>query len=111
MARGIYLVFSKPVSPDREAEYNEWYDKVHIPYCLTIPGWNGATRYRQVDPGGPDQADLLGGRQYMSIYDFEAPILQDPLKAARTEAAKGNVEMSEALEMNPRPYSILYEPY
>jgi hypothetical protein len=110
MARGIYLVFSKPVSPDREDEYNEWYDKEHIPYCMNIPGWTGFTRYRQVDLGG-SEPDPLGGRQFLSIYDFEAPSLKDPLNAAKAEAAKGNIVMSDALEMDPRPFSVLYEPY
>jgi len=40
----IQVVFSNPVA-DREDEFNEWYDNVHIPELLTVPGMLSATRY------------------------------------------------------------------
>jgi hypothetical protein len=109
MARGIYLVFSKPVSPDRDGEYNEWYDKVHVPDCLKVPGWKSATRYRRSDADGPQQTDPLEGRQYLTVYDFEAPSLKDPLDAVRKVSAQGSIVISEAIEMDPRPYTVLFE--
>jgi hypothetical protein len=110
MARGIYLVVTRPVSPEREPEYNEWYDKVHIPDCLKVPGWAGATRYRRApSPADGTAADPFGGRQYLTIYDFDAPDLQDPINAVRAVSAQGAISLSGALEMDPRPYTILYE--
>ena len=30
MAKGIILVETRPSSPEREQEYNTWYDEVHL---------------------------------------------------------------------------------
>ncbi len=44
--RAILLVHTNPVSPDRESEFNEWYDRTHIPQILgNVPGMIGASRY------------------------------------------------------------------
>ena len=40
----VQVVFSNPVA-GKEDEFNEWYDKVHIPELLTVPGMLSATRY------------------------------------------------------------------
>jgi hypothetical protein len=109
MARGIYLVFSKPVSPERDAEYNEWYDNVHVPDCLKVPGWMSATRYVRSDAGGPQDSDPLEGRRYLTVYDFEAASLGDPLDAVKTVSAQGAIKISDAIEMKPRPLTVLFE--
>ena len=38
MARGIMYVESFPSSPDREQEYNTWYNEVHLPLVQKTPG-------------------------------------------------------------------------
>ncbi len=45
MAKHILVVMSNPVSPDREAEYNDWYTSRHIPDIVSLPGYAAATRY------------------------------------------------------------------
>jgi hypothetical protein len=46
VARALLLVRSKPTTPQREGEYNDWYDRVHLNDVLSIPGVVAASRYR-----------------------------------------------------------------
>ena len=45
MAKGIIYVESRPSSPDREQEYNTWYNEVHLPELA------GARRIRRRPAG------------------------------------------------------------
>jgi len=40
----VQVVFSNPVE-GKEDEFNEWYDNVHVPELLAVPGMVSATRY------------------------------------------------------------------
>ena len=49
--------------PAYESEMNDWYDNVHIPDCLTSPGYVSVTRY-QIDR-------LVEGRgKYLTLYEI-----------------------------------------
>ena len=97
MAKGIMLVESVPSSPDREDEYNTWYDDVHIPELLALDGIVGARRLRPVDGQGP----------YVAIYELEGDDLQAILDNMIANA--GQLHMSDALQLNPAPVPRLLE--
>jgi hypothetical protein len=97
MAKGVMLVETRPSSPDREQEYNTWYDEVHIPELLALDGIVGARRLRPVDGDGP----------YVAIYEIEGDDLQAILDNMTANA--GRLSMSDALQMNPRPIPRLFE--
>ncbi len=97
MAKGIMLVESVPSSPDREDEYNTWYDEVHIPQLLTLDGIVAARRLRPVDGNGP----------YVAIYELEGDDLQAILDNMIANA--GQLHMSDALQLNPAPVPRLLE--
>ena len=46
---GLFLVFSNPVE-GRDGEFNEWYDTVHVPEVLAIPGILSAQRFDLEEP-------------------------------------------------------------
>lgn len=46
MAKGILLALSNPVSPDREDEFNRWYNEVHGAEVTGLAGFQSMTRYR-----------------------------------------------------------------
>ena len=48
MPKAIMFVQSKPSSPDREDEYNDWYTNTHLPEVLDIPGITAARRFCSV---------------------------------------------------------------
>lgn len=59
----LYLVHTD--IPDHIAgEYNEWYDREHLPRLVTVPGVLRARRYNRVSGPGP---------QYLTAYELTAP--------------------------------------
>jgi hypothetical protein len=91
MAKGIIYVETRPSSPDREQEYNTWYDEVHIPELLALDGIVAARRLRPVDGDGP----------YVALYELEGENLQAIVDNMRANA--GNLYISDALQLDPRP--------
>ena len=97
MAKGIMYVESRPSSPDREQEYNTWYDEVHIPELLTLDGIVSARRLRPVDGDGP----------YVAIYELQGEDLQAILDNMIANA--GQLHLSDALQLDPAPIPRLLE--
>ena len=97
MAKGIMYVESRPSSPDREQEYNSWYDEVHIPELLALDGIVAARRLRPVDGDGP----------YVAIYELEGDDLQAILDNMIANA--GRLHMSDALQLDPAPIPRVLE--
>ena len=97
MAKGIMYVESRPSSPDREQEYNTWYDEVHIPELLTLDGIVAARRLRPLDGNGT----------YVAIYELEGDDLQAILDNMIANA--GQLHMSDALLLDPVPVPRLLQ--
>jgi len=75
---GGLLLNAMNIAPEREAEFNEWYDKEHIPALAAVPGVLCARRFRGVS----------GNRRYVALYHLAAPEVQasPEWKAARSSA-------------------------
>ncbi|WP_099021544.1 DUF4286 family protein [Mycolicibacterium palauense] len=96
--RFIQVTFSNPVE-GREDEFNEWYDNVHIPELLAIPGMVSATRY---DLHDSDTYRMEGGlapeHRYLTIYEMEGDV--NTIMAKIVEGvASGNIVMSDSLDL------------
>ena len=61
MAKYVLMVMTRPASPDREQEFNDWYNTVYIPTYLTVPGVLRARRFVAVE----------GQPKYLTLYEFE----------------------------------------
>jgi len=55
------LIVATDVESEMEEEFNEWYEKEHIPELLEIPGVLGAHRY----------ISMNGTPKYFTIYEHE----------------------------------------
>jgi hypothetical protein len=97
MARGIILVESWPSSPEREQEYNTWYDEIHLPELVALDGFVSARRLRPVNGDGP----------YVALYEIEGDNLQAVLDNMIANA--GQLHMSDALQLDPAPIPRLLE--
>lgn len=96
---GVLLVVSDAV-PGREAEFDAWYDTVHIPELLRLPGWESATRYER-DPA----LEVEGASRFACLYEISG----DPTAAlAAFEADRPNRTPTEAMAGASR---VLYRPY
>jgi hypothetical protein len=64
---GGLLVNAMNIAPEFEAEFNEWYDKEHIPALAAVPGVLSARRLRGTS----------GNRKYVALYHLASPQVQD----------------------------------
>src|SRR5713101_260590 len=64
---GGLLLNAMNIAPEFEAEFNEWYDKEHIPALGAVPGVLCARRFRSTS----------GNRTYVALYHLDAPEVQD----------------------------------
>jgi len=69
--RGILLVLSNCKDPAREAEFNRWYEDIHVADILETGAFQTAYRYESLDP----QATQA---KYLALYETEQ---SDPAKA------------------------------
>lgn len=58
------LSVTAKVEPADENAFNHWYDNVHIPVIVKVPGIHSARRFVA---DGPD------GRRYMTQYEIDSP--------------------------------------
>jgi len=59
--RGIFMVYVD-IDGQHAPEFNEWYNKEHLPELLSVPGILSAARYEAVK----------GGPQYLACYELES---------------------------------------
>jgi hypothetical protein len=97
MAKGVILVETRPSSPDRDQDYNTWYDDIHLGELVALDGFVSARRLRPVSGDGP----------YVALYEVEADDLQSVLQGMLDNA--GRLHMSDALQLDPPPIMRLLE--
>jgi hypothetical protein len=61
---GGIVINAMNVAPEVEAEFNEWYDKEHIPALAAVPGVLAARRFRTTDGSN---------RKYVALYHLASP--------------------------------------
>ena len=64
MAKWLFVVESNSTDRAREAEFNDWYDKIHVPDVMETPGFIKATRYENTKPSE-------GEAKFLTIYEIE----------------------------------------
>ena len=64
MAKWLLVVETNCADATREAEFNEWYDKTHLPDILELPGFTTASRYETIDPSE-------GEAKFVAAYEIE----------------------------------------
>ncbi len=64
-ANGLYIVsMNFTGTPEQEAEFNDWYNNIHVADTLRIPGFIAGNRYQAVRPTRKQ-------RRYIAIYEVE----------------------------------------
>lgn len=94
----LYLVFSNPAE-GRDAEFNDWYDNVHVHDVVGMPGVVSAQRYdlfvaeiNKVDGMEPPS------QRYLTVYEMEGDV--DATMAKIGEAVfSGAMGLSDAMDM------------
>ena len=73
MTKWVMVVTTNCTDATRKAEFNEWYNKIHLPDILETPGFTRATRYENIEP-------LEGEARFLAIYDIEADDIDEVMK-------------------------------
>ena len=109
MRKGMLIVQSRPVHPERVDEWNDWYDNVHIPEMCGVPGFVSAHRYRAVDRASGELD--TENPSFLAVYEMEADDLSQPLKEVRVRTAEGRMSGPGETQIDPAPVITLYELY
>jgi hypothetical protein len=105
VAKAILVVQSQAVSSEREAEYHDWYDNQHLDEVRAIPGIVDARRYTLAQAlVAPDSAIP----PHLAIYEIETDDPSSIIDELTARAGDGRIVMSDALDMDPPPTTLLY---
>lgn len=69
--KAVLIVLTNPVSPEVEAEYNDWYTNTHVPEGLAVPGYTRVTRYKAFDGWDPFP------QKYLSLHELDVESVDD----------------------------------
>jgi hypothetical protein len=68
------LVVTAEVDAEVEAEWNRWYDEVHLPDALACPGVLSGRRYVSTgEISESDQGRRFAARMYTTVYELDSP--------------------------------------
>jgi hypothetical protein len=85
MAKWIRVVESNCTDAAREAEFHEWYNKVHLPDMLETPDIIRATRYEAVEPSE-------GEARFLAVYEIETDDIDKLMKVSHDNIARKRTE-------------------
>jgi len=95
MAKYTFVVLTNPV-PGKDAEYNEWYNKQHLPDVLNIPGLVCAQRFRLAE----DQPQVEEKtHKYLALYEIETDDLPAVFKELAARRGTPEMVMSESIDL------------
>ena len=66
----LSVVMVDCVVPEKEAEFNAWYDRSHLPNLVQIPGYASGARFQLVDHPALEWLDM--GPKYLALYEFDS---------------------------------------
>jgi hypothetical protein len=98
MAQALYLVYTN-CEPGREAEFNDWYDNVHLRDLLSVEGIVAAQRFELTGPG-PQTINRAGEptvAQYLAIYELDTEDTEAVLE--RIAAARSRWQMFDGIQL------------
>ena len=84
MAKYIMFVMTN-CEPGKDEEFNEWYDKIHLPDVLKVPGVVAAQRYKLTDEQRRETRPDFG---YLAAYEVESNNLPATFKVMNEELPK-----------------------
>jgi hypothetical protein len=97
MPKGIIYVETMPVSPDREADYHEWYNETHLAEICSVDGIVSARRFAPTDGNGP----------FIAIYELDCDDLDAVVGRLGELGASGKMSL-ELLSMETPPIPNVY---
>jgi hypothetical protein len=100
MKKYSLVVQSNPVA-GLEKEYNDWYNNIHIPGILKIPGFTGAQRFTLDD-------EKASTWKYMAIYEFETEDLAATIGALQAQTMEDAKAAGSMPVMDQQSFSFVF---
>jgi hypothetical protein len=101
MAKALLLAWASPVSEESDADFNGWYNTIHIPQVqAAIPSITAVNRYRlaAVDPAVPAAAT-----RYLAIYELDDADVSAASEALGGAMAGGRLDLTAAMDVAGAP--------
>ena len=101
------LIVTARIDPDREAEWNRWYNEVHLPESLACPGVLAGRRYLA---SGPAATSDHGGRAedaartYVAVYELAGP---EALETPEFAAMRGWYQFADGIVSRTQVFQAL----
>ena len=94
MAKWVFVVSTNSKDAEREAEFNEWYDNIHLPDVLETEGFLSARRFEIQQP-------KEGKGKFLAFYEIESDDPSVNMKSLKESMVgiKAAGRMSELLEV------------
>ena len=99
------LIVTAEVDPEVEAEWNHWYDTVHLPDALKCPGVRRGRRYvsrGEISETAAGRMERVARRVYTTIYELDSP---DATTTPEFQATRGWYQF--ALHVRSRTQTIV----
>lgn len=95
MAKHVLVVMTNAWK-ERHEELNRWYDEVHVPDLLKVPGVVSAQRFE----AGPAVLSTTSASpyRYLALYEIEADSAEDAMHAL--EGAMPSMALTKAIDIN-----------
>jgi hypothetical protein len=93
------IVFSNP-DATREDEYNQWYDTMHVPDVLHVPGFISGQRFKLAENESPG-TDIP---RYLVRFEFKSYDLDATVAEIVVRIKSGKTRMSTAMAPNSMVY-------
>jgi hypothetical protein len=96
MAKYTFVVLTNATA-GKEDDFNEWYNKHHIPDVLNVPGFVSGQRFRlaETQMGGKSSESY----KYLALYEIETDDLAGTLKELRARGGTADMVLSDAIDM------------
>ena len=97
MNSAVILVTSVYIVPEAEAEFNRWYNEVHLPQVLACPGFLSCSRFESVK----------GEPRYLAVYQLES---EDALYTPEMRRVRGWGDMfPHVRNFHERVYRMIHQ--
>jgi len=90
MQKWVLVVETNCNDADKESEFNDWYNNIHVPDMLETPGFMRTTRFQNSNPAE-------GRGKFVAFYEIET----EDLGQAMTALQKRFGEVTEQGRMSP----------
>jgi hypothetical protein len=94
MSKHVLVVFTNAVEGQDE-EFNDWYDRVHIPDLLNIPEIKSAQRFRL---SGAQKMPPPYAWRYMALYEIETDDLSKVISIIKERAGTPLMPLTDTLQ-------------